>query len=225
MRMSKGSLGSSVRRRVGLLLIAALILGFVAAVLAGSPARANPGIGTPASPTSCPNQGYNTATTIANCRPTTTSGSLSLTLTVSYRDGKLKWQACAGASAQGSTVQLYVDGNAVDSQTIEGSGCTPSGNASVCLSPGQHQATATDAQYGLVAQQPFNVQDSGCRSPTVAAASAANASGATTGSSGTRPGGFLAFTGANIALMIIAAVILIALGYGILRIARQRRSA
>lgn len=212
-------------RRVGMLLVAAMLLGFVAAVLSGSPARANPGVGAPDSPTSCPHQGYNTSTTIANCRPTTTTGSQTLSLTVSYKNGRLKWQACAQPADQGSTVQLYVDGNAVDSGTIEGSGCTSLGNTNICLSPGQHQATATDAQYSLVAQQQFSVQDSGCNSPSAAAASAANASGSTTGSSGSHPSGFLAFTGANIALMVIGAIILIALGYGTLRVARQRRSA
>jgi hypothetical protein len=215
---------SSLPRRVGLALMAAVLLGFVAAVLAGSPARANPGVGVPASPTSCPNQGYNTSTTIANCRPTTTTGSQSLTLTVSYKNGQLKWQACAGSGAQGSTVQLYVDGSAVDSRTIGGNGCTSNGNTTICLSSGQHQATATDAQYSLVAQQQFTVQNSGCNNPAVAAASAAESRGSTTGSTGSRSGS-LAFTGANIALMVIGAIILIALGYGTLRIARQRRSA
>jgi hypothetical protein len=225
MRSSKGSLRSSLPRRIGLLLVAAVALGFVAAVLSGSPARANPGVGTPASPTSCPNQGYNTSSTLANCRPTTTTGSQTLTLTVSYRNGQLKWQACAGAGAQGSTVQLYVDGNAVDSRTIEGNGCTSGGNTRICLSPGQHEATATDAQFGLVAHQQFNVQDSGCKNPTVASASSGQAGAGAAGSSPSGSRGFLAFTGADIALLVVGAGVLLALGYAILRMSRQRRSA
>lgn len=216
---------SSLPRTFGIITIAALLIGFVAAVLAGSPARANPGIGSPESPTSCPHQGYNPSTTIANCRPTTTTGSLTLTLTVSYKNGHLMWQACAGASTQGSTVQLYVDGNPTDTGTIEGSGCTPKGNVSICLASGQHQATATDSQYGLVAKQDFAVQDSRCHGPTAAAAASADASGSTTGSSGSKPRGFLAFTGVNVVLMLLGAGLLIGLGYAILRLSRQRRHA
>ena len=219
---------SSLARTFGIITIAALLIGFVAAVLAGSPARANPGIGSPASPTSCPNQAYNTSTTIANCRPTTTTGSLSLTLTVSYKNGHLMWRACAGASTQGSAVQFYVDGNPTDTGTIEGNGCTPDRNVSICLASGQHNAVATDSQYSLVAKQTFTVQDSGCHGPTVAAASSADASGSTPGSSGasgSKPGGFLAFTGINVALMLLGAGLLIGLGYAILRVSRRRRHA
>ena len=214
---------SSSSRTFGSITIAALLIGFVVAVLAGSPARANPGIGSPESPTSCPHQGYNPSTTIANCRPTTTTSSPTLTLTVSYRNGHLMWQACAGASTQGSTVQLYVDGNLTDTGTIEGNGCTPHGNVSICLASGQHHATATDSQFGLVAEQNFAVQNSGCRGPTAAAAASADSSRSPTGSSGSKPGGFLAFTGVNVVLMLLGAGLLIGLGYAILRLSWQRR--
>lgn len=218
-------------RRVLGLAAAALLVGFVAAVLAGSPARANPGIGRPASPTSCPNQGYDTSTTIANCRDTTTTttSSATFTLTASYKKGHLKWQACAGASAKGSTVQLYVDGNPIPADsggtdTVHGNGCTSESDAAICLSKGSHEVAATDEPYGT-ASQTIDVHDPGCTNPTVAAGSSANAGGSTTGSGGSKPEGFLAFTGANIALLVIGASLLIGLGYGIVRTSKQRRHA
>jgi len=223
--------GSSLPRKLGYLTVTALLVGFVAAVLVGSPARANPGIGSPASPTSCPNQGYNPSTTIANCRPTTTttSGTATFTLSARYHDGHLKWQACAGVSAQGSTVQLYVDGNAISSNdggtgTVDGSGCTSDPNATVCLAKGSHEVTATDGQYGS-ASQVIDVQNSGCTGPALASGAAANANGSGTGSSSSKPGGALAFTGADIALMVFGASALILLGYAIVRGSRQRRNA
>jgi hypothetical protein len=220
---------SSPRRFVGLAVLV-LLGGFVVAVLAGSPARANPGVGTPASPTSCPNQGYDTSTTIANCRPTTTTtaGSGTLTLSASYKKGHLTWQACADAGARGSTVQLYVDGDPVPadnggSGTIQANGCTTTRDATVCLSKGTHQVVATDEPHGT-ASQTIDVHDPGCSNPSVAAASSANAGGSTTGSGGPKPGS-LAFTGANIALIVIGASLLIGIGFAILRTSRQRRHA
>jgi hypothetical protein len=221
---------SFLARRIGLFVVAAMLGGFVIAVLAGSPARANPGVGSPASPTSCPNQAYNTSTTIANCRPTTTTttGSASFTLTASYHTGHLSWQACAGAAAQGSTVQLYVDGSPISasnggSTTIGSNGCTAATDATVCLARGSHTVTATDEPYGS-ASQTVDVRSNGCQSPTVAAASSAQAGGSTTGP-GSHTSGFLAFTGADIALMILGAALLLGLGFAIVRMSRQRRRA
>ena len=220
---SKGQLRSSSLHKIGLVVIMALVLGFVAAVLAGSPARANPGVGTPASPTSCPNQGYNTSTTIANCRPTTTTTAPgAFTLSASYKNGRLTWKACGGA--QGSTVNLYVDGNPVDTGTIEGSGCTGQRNSEICLAAGSHTVVAMDG--GQEATQKITVQNSGCHGPTAASASAGQAGGLTTGSTGgAKASGFLAFTGANIALVVLIAVLLIGLGYAIFTMSRQRRHA
>jgi hypothetical protein len=214
-------------RRAATLLVGLLTLGFVGIVLAGPSARANPGSLNQTAPTHCtpPTNPYNTSTTVATCGTTTTVSPATVTLTVTYQSGHVKWQACVNRSAAGSSVQLYIgqqgSGSAqpVDSSTINGSGCTPQGNVALCLAQGSYTATAVDQPYGQ-ASRSFEVQNSGCRNPTTLAGSAGQVG---SGSASGNHSGSLAFTGADIALMAIGAAVLLAFGYTLVKLSNRRR--
>ena len=134
-----------------------------------------------------------------------------------------------GASAAGSTVQLYLNGQQLGSSQVASSGCTPTNNLAICLASGTYTATAVDQPYGE-ASQSFTVQDSGCPNPTSLTASAGQSgSGSNSGSSATPGGaarqGALAFTGVDIALLVTGAAGLMIIGYGIVRMTRRRPAA
>lgn len=224
---------ATVYRRAGTLLLAMLAFGFVGAILAGTSARANPGTLSQTAPTHCtpPTNPYNTSTTVATCGTTTTVGQATITLSASYRSGHLKWRECAGQPASGSAVELWLGrqggGSAqpVDSSQIGSSGCTPDSNLAICLASDSYTATGVVQGYGQ-ASQSFTVQKSGCQNPTTLTASAGQ-TGSGAGhdgsvSAGTHRG-FLAFTGANVAVMAIGALALLALGYALVKLSRQRR--
>lgn len=205
-------------RRVAALGLAVLAAGFLAAVFTTSPAHASPRVG--AQTCTPPTNAYGSSTTIADCGSTTTSSvPANVTLTISYGSGHVMWKACAGAAAQGSTAQLYIDGNQESSAQVNGSGCTPENNLALCLAPATYNATAVDQPYGE-ASQSFTVSDSGCSNPTVLAGS-----GAATGSGSGGGHSTLAFTGSDIALMVVGALMLITVGLYTVRMARQRGRA
>ncbi|HEX4863158.1 MAG TPA: hypothetical protein VFV02_03745, partial [Acidimicrobiales bacterium] len=203
--------------------LALLLVGFVAQLLAGPSAHASPGAAdqfaladkkcTP------PTNPYGSSTTIADCGTTTTVGEANVTLSISYNSGRIRWRACVSQSATGSTVQLYINGSPEDSSQVVGNGCTPNNNFALCLRAGRYNATAVDEPYGQ-ASQVLEVRDSGCANPTVlSATSGLNG----TGNGTARRAGGLAFTGADIALLVIAAAALMILGTVIVKMARQRR--
>ena len=220
-----------VRGRLGTLGLVALAAAFVAAIFAGSVAHAAPNLSQQAAGSGCtpPTNPYGSATTIADCNTTTTAAQATLTLSVSYQSGHLTWKVCVEASAVGSSVQIYLNGQQVDSSQVAASGCTPTNNLAICLASGTYTATAVDQPYGETSQS-FTVQESGCSNPTSLTASAGQSgSGAGNSGSGAASGGAhqgaLAFTGADIALLVIGAAALMTIGYGIVRTTRRRRPA
>ena len=227
---SAGDLWRAARwRRLGMLGPLLLIVGFVIAVIGGSPARANPATLGQATPSQCtpPTNPYHPSTTVASCETTTSTPEATVTLSISYQSGHVKWRSCVGAVAAGDTVQLFINGDQVDSSQVSGSGCTPDNNLSLCLAPGTYNATAVDQKYGQ-ATRSFTVSESGCNNPTTLSASAGNSGGGSSESGSNAAAangqhGFLAFTGANIALLVLGAGIVIAVGYALLRTSRRGR--
>ena len=206
--------------RLGLSL---LVVGFVAALLAGPSAHATSRIvnhsllGDECTPQTNP---YGSSTTIADCVTSTTGPAATVTLTISYRSGEVSWSACIGSSASGSTVQLYINGSLEDSSQVASNGCTPGKEFALCLQTGSYNAVAVDQPYGQ-ASAVLRVEDSGCASPAVLSATAGVG-----GSGGTaRHSGGLAFTGADIALLVIAAVALMTVGTAIVKMTKHRRAA
>lgn len=170
----------------------------------------------------CPTDPY-TSSTVSKCRghnTTTTNPAATITLTISYKNGTITWQACGyPTAAQGSTVQLYLDGQPITesggSAPVQASGCAGA-SLSLCLVSGSYTAVAVNP-FGQAANT-MTVSKSGCAHPITLASN----SGAQTKS---KSSGALAFTGSNVLLLLLAALLLIALGYAIVRINRQRRHA
>ena len=166
--------------------------------------------------TTCPNSGYSSAT-IADCTTTTTTqggGQSHLALTVGYASQVVKWQACVDpAGAQGSTVNLFIDGQkenqAGGTGTVQAGGCTGDTNLSICLAQGTYAVTAVDQAVGNATE-----------SLTVPASRACESVGSLTSKGG---GGTLAFTGSNILRLVVIAAILLVLGYAVVRVNRMRR--
>jgi hypothetical protein len=176
-----------------------------------------------------------TGSTIAICTTTTTrfTSPYHLTLIISYAatadGGIVSWQACGfPASAVGTLVQLYFGGTiqteAGGSGPILAGGCTSEPQFPVCDPTGTYTAQGVDAQADLTATD----SPEGTPAEVVIAAStcASAASAAGAGSSGTSSNNStLAFTGTNIIILIVIAGLLIAVGYTIVRLNRQRRRA
>ena len=225
-------MGNSVEPRRGLSGLRAvttfgmglLLLGFLGAVLTGPSARASsavPGQFALADDCTPPTNPYGSSTTIADCEPSTTVGEAEVTLAIKYDSGQVEWSACVSPSASGSAVQLYINGSLEDSSPVASNGCTASKTFALCLKAGDYNATAVDQPYGQ-ASRVLEVKDSGCADPTALAATA-GLNGSASGTSGHTGG--LAFTGAHITLLIVAAGALIGLGIIIVKMARQRQKA
>ena len=211
-------------RAVATLGLALLLVGFVAALLAGPSAHASSAVANQfvlAEKCTPPTNPYGSSTTIADCGTSTTVGEARVTLSIKYHSGEIDWRACVGRSASGSTVQLYINGSPEDSSQVAADGCTPSKTFALCLKAGDYNATAVDQPYGQ-ASEVLRVKNSGCASPTVLSATS-GLNGSANGTGGQAGG--LAFTGADIALLVIAAAALMIVGTVIVKVARQRRSA
>ena len=193
--------------------------GALIAVLSGSPAEAFPGPSTQTQAPLCTSgvpDAYRTLDTIAGCSTTTTvAASSDFTLAISYSTGMVTWKACGSPSLSATTVQLYIDGQAVTggSATVGGGGCTDETNTAVCLAPGGHTGTAVDGPNQ--ASKSFTVTSSGCSNPQLL-----SGSGPQAGHAGS---GRLAFTGANIVLLLVAAGLLMSIGYSAIRLTKLRR--
>lgn len=201
-----------------------LVIGFVGALLAGPSARASSAATNQfalADKCTPPTNPYGSSTTIADCEASTTVREAGVTLAIKYDSGQVEWSSCVSRSAGGSTVYLYINGSLEDTSVVASDGCTPSKTFALCLKAGDYNATAVDQPYGS-ATQSLDVRDSGCASPTVLSATA-GLNGSGSGTTGQRGG--LAFTGANIALLIIAAAALLTLGIVIVKMARRRQNA
>jgi hypothetical protein len=203
-----GARGAPVRLLASLGVLAAVLI----PVLVGTSA----GAASADTSTTCPNSGYSSAT-IADCSTTTTTqggGRSHLNLTANYSDQVLSWQACVRpAGAQGSTVNLFVDGQEQNgpggSGTVLADGCTADSHLSICLAQGTHSVTAVDQAVG-----------SDTKSVNVPASRACESAGSSPSKGG---GGALAFTGSEIFRLLVLGAILMILGYAVVRFNRQRR--
>ncbi|MHB1533932.1 MAG: hypothetical protein ACYC1D_04835 [Acidimicrobiales bacterium] len=187
------------------------------------------------------------------CSSTTTTG-FSLNLTIGYANGVVTWKVCGTgnvpSSFVGTTEQLFLNGVAITQAggtgVVQSNDCTAPLQFSLCLPPGNFAGEALDQGFPP-ADNTLVVTVSGCSNPvnpitltgsinnTGATNSGATSSGATnsgatssgaTGASSTpASNGTLAFTGANVLRLILAALMLIALGYAIVRLNRRRRHA
>jgi hypothetical protein len=191
------------RHKAGLAVGTVVIGAFLVPMFAGS-AHAAPRLST-----------ATTCDTSQNCEPSTTSTTtqqtVTITVTASYSNQDLNWQACGlPKSYTGSKAQLFVDGaaesGAGSTGTVNANGCTPDPHFATCLAAGSHTVSVTDGA------------SSGSTDLNVSSANACSGAG---GSSGSR----LAFTGADIMLTLAAAALLIVLGYALVRLNRQRRRA
>lgn len=211
-------------RALGTLGLSLILVGFVGALLTGTSAHASSTVASQfASADKCtpPTNPYGSSTTIADCETSTTVREVDVTLAIRYDSGQIEWSACVGRSASGSAVQLYINGSLEDSSQVASNGCTPTKTFALCLNAGDYNATAVDQPYGS-ATKTLEVKHSGCANPTVLSAT----SGLTgSGTAASRHSGGLAFTGANITLLVIAAAALLILGIVIVKMARQRHTA
>jgi hypothetical protein len=172
--------------------------------------------------TTCPTD-YS-GSTVAQCGTTTTTRPgiiIIIILQISYSNGIVTWQACGYPSAAiGSPVQLYLAGHLQGQlggrALVQAGGCAH-GAFAICLVPALYPAVAVN-QFG-VGTSTMRVDRSGCPFPiTLSGSSPLPGSGA-------NGGGVLPFTGANILLLLLTAAVLIVLGYGIVRLNRQRQRA
>jgi hypothetical protein len=218
----------------GLLLLVATLLA-TAGPVSAAPA---PGGARAAAPTTCPTD-YNRGTT---------PGCIILRISVSAHIVnptlvQVDWQVCiippigvpnAGA---GEVFQFELDGVIILGQGTSGpilpngSGCTTDPEFTRCIPSGDHTGQATNADLGATNVADFTV------GPGVVCAAATGSGGAGAGSgAGSATGtaaaahgtsisssGPLAFTGANIARMVLFALVLILLGAVITYVTRERR--
>lgn len=199
-----------------------LAFAFLTTLYLGSPAHADPRAGTQTSSPLCTRgvpDAYKSLDTIAGCTTTTTvPASNGFTLTISYDAGTVRWRACGSQGLAGTTVQLYIDGQAMTanngSATVQSNGCTAPSDLQMCLAPGDHTGTATDGPNQ--ASKSFNVSSSGCPNPQLLSGSGGVGAHSTRSRS-------LAFTGVNVVLMLVAAGLLLTLGISAVRLAKQRR--
>jgi hypothetical protein len=160
------------------------------------------------------------------CSTTTTSRPgihVSIRLKIFYLDGVVSWQACGFPPTDIDTsVQLYLNGQRQSQPggagTVQPNGCTSDSHTAICLARGTYPATVVDGPYS--ASNSLVVDSSGCANPVTLGLSG-SASGSGSGSGGQSSA--LAFTGADILAIALAAALLIVVGYVIVRLNRQRR--
>jgi hypothetical protein len=210
-----------LRGSAGLIVGLVALIGLLVPLLLDSSANAaSLRTGSIRAATTCPTDPY-TSSTVSECTTTTTTGTtITIILTIGYSNGTITWQACGyPLAARGSAVQLFLAGQQMTqpggSATVQASLCAGASFA-LCLVPGAYPAVAVN-QFGQ-ASKTMTVTSSGCRNPITLASN----SGAQTKS---KSSGALAFTGSNVLILLLAALLLIALGYAIVRINRQRRHA
>jgi hypothetical protein len=206
------------------------LLGFLTvAFLSSAPAHA---AGRLASDTTCPTAAYSPDDTIQSCNTTTTAAvSSNLQLTISYSDGYVHWQVCGFVSSGvGTTVQLYLDGQLQTEPggtgTVQPGGCTNVPEIYVCdLKPNHtYTAAAVDQPYGE-ADSTVATGSLPCSERVAAASAGAPANAGSSDHAGNSGSGSLAFTGANIILLVAAAIAAVLVGNAIVRLSRQRGQA
>jgi hypothetical protein len=119
----------------------------------------------------------------------------------------------------GTTVQLYLDGQVQTepggSGQVQPDGCTSDPEINACFLTANHTYTA------VAVDQSYGEASGSVAIGTLTCAATAAASSAQSGSGG----GSLAFTGANIVLLVAAGVAAVLIGNAIVRLSRQRRQA
>lgn len=164
-----------------------------------------------------------TTTTVASQTTTTTSScppSSGAVLSVSYANNTLGWTVIGlPTSAAGTLVHLYVNGVAqgpAGTATVSAQGCTATAEDPVCLSSGVYTVAALIPGFGTPTTS-LDISSAAC----VTTAASGTPPGSSSSSSN---GGSLAFTGADIALLVVGAVFLIVLGRLLVQASRRRRA-
>jgi hypothetical protein len=176
---------------------------------------------TPTSTDACAGAGNNTAT---------------LSIYLVPQGAVVRGSACG--FAPGETVDLFVFSTPhfIGSTTAEADGsATKATTIPKCLEPGQHTFELTGETSNHTATAQFTVKaSSACDASTggggggvagVGAGGGGLGGGTTVNNQGGGPTGGLAFTGADIAAMVIAALVLLALGIVTVASVRRRRTA
>jgi hypothetical protein len=216
---------SGTRSTATLVVCLAALVAFLIPVFFGSPAGASTAQSAATTCTSYPSSAC-TTTTVAGATTTTVAGATTTaptcppasgpTLVASYADNVVSWSVSGlPTSAVGTTIHLYLNGQ------IQGPGgtavvagtCTATAQDPVCLSAGNYTAAASIPGVATPTTT-LAVSSSGCLS---------SAGSGTPGSGSSSSGGSLAFTGADILLLLAIAAILLFAGFVSVRLARQRR--
>jgi hypothetical protein len=219
-RSDKSAVPGNRRLALGAALSVAALFGLLLPLMLDAPANAASVLH--ASGTTCPTDPY-THQCISSGSSTTAAATAHLTLTISYAPGSdggiVTWQACGfPASATGTTAQLYLNGVAQTqsggSGAILSNGCTTDPSFPVCLPSGTFEAVANDPSASLTATE----------TPLGALAAVVITSSTCLTAASTAPS-TLAFTGTNVLRLLLIALALIAIGFVIVRLNRQRRRA
>lgn len=203
------------QRPIWVLALSVAVVGMTATLALGTRAGASPGVVDRNGP--CPTEAY-TGSTISPCKNTTTTthprgrGHHPHVTSAAYSNGRLTVGVTDyPQSAAGDTIRLYVGGDThPDWAASVGSDQSARFSADVCLAAGSHTIAGVD-------QTDPNV-------PEATGSVSVSSEGPACGSAGST-GGKLAFTGANVVKMLIAAIVAIVVGYVLVRFNRQRRRA
>ena len=195
------------------LALSVALIGMAATFVLGTRASASPSVLVRNGP--CPTEAY-TGSTIAPCNTTTTThprghGHPHVS-SAGYSNGRLTVVISGyDQSSTADQIRLYVDGNTKPGWTA-GVTADPSATFSVtvCLTSGSHTIAGVDQTDPSV--------------PEATGSVSVSSAGPSCGSAGAG-GGRLAFTGANVVKMLIAAIMAIVIGYVLVRFNRQRRRA
>lgn len=188
------------------------VIGMSATLVLGTRASAAPQALAVSS--TCPTEAY-TGATIASCGSTTTtsrSGGHPHVSSAAYSNGRLRVVISGYTqSSTGNTIRLYVGGNTQAGWSAGvGSDQSAKFSVGVCLDRGSHTIAGVDQTDPSV--------------PEATGSVSVSSAGPSCGSAGAG-GGRLAFTGANVFKMLIAAFMAIVVGYVLVRFNRQRRRA
>lgn len=188
----------------------------------GTPASSQATYTAPADPSQCVGTGGGGGTpTPGPCDPTQAT----LSVYVVAQGSSLRGTACG--FTPGETVAGFILSKPVfiGNTTARADGmATVHGAIPVCIQPGMHTMVLDGETSGHVATADFRVKkSSACTSP--ATGSGGGTLGPTRSNQGGGPLGGLAFTGADIFAMVLAALVLLALGIVTVVTVRRRRTA
>jgi hypothetical protein len=199
---------------------------------AGKPASSQVVYNAPPDPKLCKPSPTPTPTPSPTPKKCKSQNQAQLSVYVVKQGARVRGHACGFNPFETVFVYLHSTPVFVGSTTADGSGTAADRvHIPTCIQPGQHEIEFVGQSSGHVATATFTVKRApGCRNRSVASGGGSVGSGggsvtpvsANSGGATGSGGGSLAFTGADILAMVLAGLVLLALGVVAMRVRRRR---